>query len=115
MSGSAYRQEVCLGGGSHCADPHLSEVGAIFSTIFPWSLAALSLEHPFSIFVHKLADVMEEAFVAGHLTCYIECAASCCRFDFKLSPGQIPLAVHSPFTLGPKKGIFVTPILRIEE
>jgi len=41
--------------------------------------------------------------------------AGCCRFDFKLSPGQIPLAVRSPFTLGPAKGIFVTPVLRVEE
>jgi len=41
--------------------------------------------------------------------------ACCCRFDFKLSPGQIPLAVRSPFTLGPAKGIFVTPVLRVEE
>lgn len=38
-----------------------------------------------------------------------------CRIDFKLSPGQIPLAVRSPFTLGPAKGIFVTPMLRAEE
>ncbi|EIE20794.1 cytochrome P450 [Coccomyxa subellipsoidea C-169] len=37
------------------------------------------------------------------------------RFEFKLSPGQVPLEVRSPFTLGPAKGIFVTPILRGEE
>ncbi|CAK0764599.1 hypothetical protein CVIRNUC_003174 [Coccomyxa viridis] len=37
------------------------------------------------------------------------------KIDFKLSPGQVPLAVRSPFTLGPSKGIFVTPILRVEE
>ncbi|BDA42318.1 Cytochrome P450 3A24 [Coccomyxa sp. Obi] len=37
------------------------------------------------------------------------------RFDFKLSPGQVPLEVRSPFTLGPAKGIFVTPVLRMEE
>ncbi len=42
----------------------------------------------------------------------------CCRFTFKLSPGQedeAGLQLQSFFTLGPKEGIFVTPVLRTEE
>ncbi len=35
-----------------------------------------------------------------------------CRFTFELSPGQVPLAVVSPFTLAPKEGIFVRPVPR---
>ena len=40
------------------------------------------------------------------------------RFTFKLSPGQETdeqLGLRSFFTLGPKEGIFVTPVLRREE
>ncbi len=40
------------------------------------------------------------------------------RFTFKLSPGQedeAGLQLQSFFTLGPKEGIFVTPVLRTEE
>lgn len=37
------------------------------------------------------------------------------RFEFKLSPGQVPLAVQSPFVLGPSRGIMVVPMLRKEE
>lgn len=36
----------------------------------------------------------------------------CCRFTFKLSPGQEPLQLASPFALSPKTGVFVTPHLR---
>ena len=35
-----------------------------------------------------------------------------CRFTFELSPGQVPLAVISPFTLAPREGIFVRPVPR---
>ena len=35
-----------------------------------------------------------------------------CRFTFKLSPGQEPLQLASPFALSPKTGVFVTPQLR---
>lgn len=35
-----------------------------------------------------------------------------CRFEFKLSPGQVPLAMNCAFVLRPSKGIFVTPRLR---
>lgn len=41
-----------------------------------------------------------------------------CRFTFKLSPGQedeAGLQLQSSFTLGPKEGIFVVPVLRTEE
>jgi hypothetical protein len=41
-----------------------------------------------------------------------------CRFTFRLSPGQedeAGLQLQSFFTLGPKEGIFVTPVLRTEE
>ena len=34
------------------------------------------------------------------------------RFTFELSPGQVPLAIKSPFTLAPKDGIFVRPVVR---
>ena len=40
------------------------------------------------------------------------------RFTFKLSPGQETdeqLGLRSFFTLGPREGIFVTPVLRREE
>ncbi|CAL8467564.1 g7102 [Coccomyxa elongata] len=40
------------------------------------------------------------------------------RFTFKLSPGQVDeagLQLQSFFTLGPKEGIFVVPVQRIEE
>ncbi len=40
------------------------------------------------------------------------------RFTFKLSPGQMDeagLQLQSFFTLGPKEGIFVMPVLRTEE
>ena len=34
------------------------------------------------------------------------------EFEFELSPGQIPLNLRAPLTLGPVEGIFVTPIRR---
>ncbi|KAK9828027.1 hypothetical protein WJX81_001818 [Elliptochloris bilobata] len=34
------------------------------------------------------------------------------RFTFELSPGQVPLAIKSPFTLAPRDGVFVRPVLR---
>lgn len=34
------------------------------------------------------------------------------RFEFKLSPGQVPLEMSCLLTLRPTKGIFVTPRLR---
>ena len=35
------------------------------------------------------------------------------RFTFTLSPGQVPLALKAPLTLGPAKGVFVTPVARV--
>ena len=37
------------------------------------------------------------------------------RFNFKLSPGQVPLDVSCPLLLKPTTGVFVTPVPRNEE
>ncbi len=92
-----------MGGGAHCPDQDLPEVRhslpqkANSENSVPRS-PAVSLEYG-----TKSCKVLNDAI------------SLLCRIDFKLSPGQVPLAVRSPFTLGPAKGIFVTPVLRVEE
>ena len=96
------RQEICMGGGAHCSDQDLPEV----RHSLPQKVNCMSVSLSAQLCLWQMAQNHADA---DNAVCLL------CRIDFKLSPGQVPLAVRSPFTLGPAKGIFVTPVLRVEE
>ena len=87
-----------MGGGAHCSDQDLPEVRHSLPQSLTVQVVSLSAYR----FLWQMVIITQKFSLL-------------CRIDFKLSPGQVPLAVRSPFTLGPAKGIFVTPVLRVEE